>query len=226
MSAAGIGGAVYAFSESKGHLLWAQTVREGDDSSPAVSPSGVYVSYVCPQTYDFNPRNGDLIWHYSGSCYGGGGSTPSLYDGLLFVEDALGSSGSIFTANTGTLAGGFDSDFTPAFAHDRGFFVNNGSSSNGPTLEAVHIPSIAKAWSVTLSESDRFATPPLVVGNTVFIETMGGQLLGYDYRTGAQIVSMNLGYGSGYQGPSVGLGYGGHMLIVPRGSELIGLKGS
>jgi outer membrane protein assembly factor BamB len=224
VSAAGVGGTVYAYMESKGTLRWTASVKGGDDSSPVVSLGGIYVSYACPQTYDFKPKNGSQVWHYSGPCYGGGGSTPSLYDGLLFVEDSQalsGYNGAIFAANTGVLAGGFNSYFTPAFAHERGFFVTGSS-----TLEAVYIPSIRKAWTATLSNSDSYATPPLVVGNTVFIETQAGELIGYDYLTGAKVVAMNLGYGSGYQVQPIGLGYGSKLLIVPRGSELIALKGS
>ena len=221
--AAGFGGTLYAFTEKNGTLKWTASVNGGDDSSPVVTPRGIYVSYACPQAYDFNPPNGKQVWHYSGPCYGGGGSTPSLYDGLLFVEDSQaisGYNGVIFAANTGIVAGGFNSYFTPAFAHDFGYFVL------GSTLEAVHIPSIRKAWAAKLSGSDDYATPPLVVGDTVFIETAAGELIGYDYRTGKRIAALDLGYGSGYQGSSIGLGYGSHELIVPRGSELIAIKGS
>jgi outer membrane protein assembly factor BamB len=224
VSAAGFGGSVYAFGEVNGALKWTASVKGGDDSSPVISPKGIYVSYTCPQAYDLSPKGGKQIWYYDGPCYGGGGSTPSLYDGLLFVEDSQalsGYNGVIFAANTGVVAGGFNSYATPAFAHKLGFFVTSGS-----TLEAVRIPSIARAWTANLSNSDSYSTPPLVVGNTVFIETQAGELFGYDYRTGRNIVAMNLGYGSGYQGPSAGLGFGSNMLFVPRGSELIALKGS
>lgn len=224
-SATGFGGTLYAFKESKGALKWTAEVQGGNDSSPVVTQRGIYVSYSCPQTYDFNPKDGKQLWHYSGTCYGGGGSTPALYKGLLFVEAGVGLGGGyngvIFAANTGIVAGDFTSYFTPAFAHGRGYFVTSGS-----TLEAVHIPTIRTAWTVTLSGSDSYATPPLVVGDTVFIETAGGELLGYDYGTGKQVAAMNLGYGSGYQNSPIGLGYGSHELIVPRGSELIAIKGS
>jgi hypothetical protein len=79
---------VYAFDESTGKLKWTAPVEDGDDSSPVITPSGVHVSYACPQTYDFDPSDGTQLWHFSGPCQGGGGSTPVLYDGLLYVEDA------------------------------------------------------------------------------------------------------------------------------------------
>ena len=40
---AGSGGTLYAVRESDGHLLWTSFVENGDDSSPAVDATGVYV---------------------------------------------------------------------------------------------------------------------------------------------------------------------------------------
>jgi outer membrane protein assembly factor BamB len=54
---AGSGGTLYAVNETTGKLLWTQGVANGDDSSPAVTAQGVYVSYPC-QYYDFAPNNG------------------------------------------------------------------------------------------------------------------------------------------------------------------------
>ena len=86
---AGTGGTIYAVRESDGKLLWNGAVMNGDDSSPAVSSNGVYVSYACPQTYRFGPTTGSQAWHYSGPCEGGGGSTPVLYQGSLYVRDSF-----------------------------------------------------------------------------------------------------------------------------------------
>jgi outer membrane protein assembly factor BamB len=84
---AGSGGTVYAVSQKDGTVVWTGSVENGDDSSPAVTATGVYVSYACPQTYRFDPTTGNLIWHFSGECEGGGGATPVLYRGLLYVRD-------------------------------------------------------------------------------------------------------------------------------------------
>ncbi|MBV9103596.1 MAG: PQQ-binding-like beta-propeller repeat protein [Candidatus Eremiobacteraeota bacterium] len=221
---AGSGGTVYAFSESNGQLLWTAQVQNGDDSSPAVSPTGVYVSYACPQTYDFNPTTGAQIWYYSGPCEGGGGSTGVLYDNLYFVEDSSvvnGYNGIVLTANSGQPAGNFNSNYPPAFAHHIGFFV-----TNGQTLVAASVPKLTPVWTATINSSDSYATPPLIVGGTVYIETASGQLLGYALRTGKVMVQMSLGYSDSSPGFSRGLGYGSHDLIVPADSELIALRGS
>lgn len=222
-AAAGVGGTVYAFKDSDGILKWSAPVENGDDSSPVVTKGGVYVSYACPQTYDFNPLGGAQIWHYSGPCEGGGGSTPVLYDGSLFVEDSnaySGYDGLILSAANGKAIGGFNATYPPAFAQHRGFLVGDN------TLAADAIPSMKPAWSVTLSGGATFVTPALVAGNVVYVETSAGYLVGYDTGSGKQSINMNLGYSGYNRGLSVGLGYGPNELIVPDGDELIALQGS
>jgi outer membrane protein assembly factor BamB len=220
--AAGDGGEIYAYAESNGALEWTASPLGGDDSSPAVTSRGLYVSFSCPQTYDYGPASGKQIWHYDGQCSGGGGSTPVYYDGFLFVEDSASSqyNGLIFTASKGKIVGKFNAYFTPAFANYRGFFI----TAYGATLQSADIPSMRPTWSVTLS-GDRYVTPPLIVGGTVYVETASGELLGYGSKTGQREVEVNLGTYGNYRGLSVGLGYGSHELIVPDGSALIALKG-
>ncbi len=219
---AGTGGTVYAYAESNGDLQWTGSVENGDDSSPVVTKSGVFVSYACPQTYDFNPKSGSQIWHYNGPCEGGGGSTPALYDKLLFVEDSdaiSGFNGLILSASSGSAVGEFNAIFTPAFAHHSGFFVESQT-----TLVARKVPSMSTQWTATLS-GDSYATPPLVVGSIVYVETASGDLLGYEEKTGKETVETNLGYGDSSPGFFAGLGYGSSELIVPAGAELIALGG-
>jgi outer membrane protein assembly factor BamB len=226
-AAAADGGDVYAYRESNGVLEWMASVENGDDSSPVVTSAGIYVSYACPQTYDFKPSSGKQIWHFSGPCEGGGGSTPVLYHGLLFVGDSqafTGYDGLFFTAKNGRIAGGFNSNFPPAFAQRLGYFVTNYSSSVD-TLEAREVPSMHLAWKAALN-GDSYVTPPFVVGDIVYIETQQGNLFGYDAKSGKQKLDMSLGSGGYYRGSPVGLGYGSGELIVPNGAELIALKGS
>ena len=223
----GIGGTVYAFDESAGALKWTASVDGGDDSSPAVTSKGVYVSYDCPQTYDFKPSNGKQLWHFQGYCHGGGGSTPVLYRGLLFVGDSstlAGYNGLILTAKAGKVVGGFNSYYMPAFSGKLGYFTP--SSYYGTTqLEARKVPSMALDWKVTLN-SDGYVTPPLVAGKIVYIVTAGGFLLGYDAKSGKQEAQITLGNGGSYRGFVVGLGYGSNELIVPNGQYLIAVQGS
>lgn len=74
---AGSGGTLYAVNAADGTVLWTQPVANGDSSSPAVTANGVYVSYACEQTYAFDPKSGNPVWHHETDCSGGGGRTPS-----------------------------------------------------------------------------------------------------------------------------------------------------
>src|SRR5512135_307063 len=100
---AGSGGTVYAVSQLDGAVLWTASVANGDQSSPAVSDDGVYVSYACAMSYKFNPQNGAKLWNFSTGCSGGGGKNPVLYNGKLYVRDSA--ANYILDAATGTSLG-------------------------------------------------------------------------------------------------------------------------
>jgi outer membrane protein assembly factor BamB len=220
--AAGGGGTVYAYDESSGALKWTASVENGDNSSPVVTSNGIFVSYACPQTYDFQPNSGQPIWHFSGPCEGGGGSTPALYDGLLFVGDSdqsSGYNGLILHAKNGTVAGGFNASFTPAFSRNLGFFVNYS------TVEAESIPKMKQAWTVNLGSSNHYTTPALVVGNIVYVATAANSLVGYDVNTGKQKVTMPLAYTGYNRNGLAGLAFADGELIVPNGPYLVSFTG-
>jgi outer membrane protein assembly factor BamB len=218
-------GYLYAYDESTGALKWMVAVPDAG-SSPAVAPNGIFVSYGCPHTYDFNPGNGHLIWGHVGKpCLGGGDSTPVLYDNLLFLGPGAEyheKNGFMLQAADGARAGTFRANLPPAFANHTGFFVNYN------VLVARNIPSLKPVWSVTLRKSygDGFSSAPLIVGNTVYCTTHSNALVGYDIDTGKQKVSTQLIGSSYYTHPSAGLGFGDGILVVPDGPYLIALKGS
>jgi outer membrane protein assembly factor BamB len=225
---AGVGGTVYAIRETDGTLLWTASVENGDNSSPVVTSKAVYVSYVCPQTYDFKPKTGALIWHYSGPCEGGGGATPVLYKNLLYVRDwsrsINGHNGDILDAVAGTYVGGFDADFAPAFQGKNGFYVQ----SSG--LNAVNAATNTTVWTATPAQGDTYSSPPIVVNGVVYVGTYEGNLLGYRAGTGKRVVSLNMGYSiaaaeTGSVGsPESGLGAGQGILVVPASTHLIALS--
>lgn len=225
-SGAGAGGTVYAVKESDGTVEWTASVMNGDNSSPVVTLSGVYVSYVCPQTYKFNPTTGKQIWHYSGPCEGGGGATPVLYNGLLYVRDwasSYGHNGHILSAASGQLVGNFDADFAPALANNTAFYVQSSE------LKAVNTKTQTTIWSATPANGS-YSTPPIFVNGIVYVGTSSGYLLGYHSNSGKSAVSLNLGYPisaseTGSVGtPESGLGAGQSMLVVPASTHLIALE--
>jgi outer membrane protein assembly factor BamB len=222
-SGTGFGGMVYAYDESSGALKWSVPVLGGFDSSPVVTPGGIFVSYACPQTYRLQPTTGKQIWHFKGPCTGGGGSTPVLYDGLLFVESSQESgfnNGLILNAKSGKSAGVFETVQIPAFAHNLGFFTSYS------TLDAKSIPSMKNVWSVQLPVSDRYESPPLVVGNIVYLTTQSDTLVGYDVTSGKQKVLIKLRKNGFYERLAGGLAFGEGELLVPDGTHLTAFTGS
>src|SRR5215213_3792628 len=111
---------VHAINANTGAVLWSSSVINGDTSSPAIG-DGVYVSYSCPNVYKLDIATGAKIWHYAPGCSGGGGKTPALYNGRLYVRDFT---DTIFDSQTGTIIGGFNAKNTPAFSGTRGFFLD------------------------------------------------------------------------------------------------------
>ncbi len=208
---AGSGGTLYAVSESSGTVAWTASVMNGDDSSPVVTNNGVYVSYACQQTYDFNPITGALIWHYSGPCEGGGGKTPVLNGNQLYVRDSQGDI--ILNATTGSLIGTFSSGPIPAFSDSKGFFLNGG------TLSAESTANQATLWSFTGDGS--LDSAPLVSNGVVYEGSGSGEIYALSAATGAVEWSGNAG--SGIVGPDeqnvsqplTGLAIGQGMLLVP-----------
>lgn len=215
---AGGGGTVYAVKETDGSVVWTASVENGDDSSPVVTKTGVYVSYVCPQAYDFAPLTGALIWHYSGGCEGGGGATAVLYRGLLYTESwASSPPGLALNATNGSPVGTFNSLVTPAFAKGIGYFIQNGNQLVALSTRTGNIK-----WVQTLS-GDSFSIPPIVITNTLSGDllvcgTQAGNLDVFDARTGMSLQSLSLG-----AAPEGGMAFSQGLLVVPAGNNVIGL---
>ncbi len=127
---AGSGGDVYAVHESTGKLAWYAEVENGDDSSPAVSSTGVWVSYACGQTV---PRH---------RLRGGGGRTPVLAHGVLYVRDF--SFPAVLKASNAKLRGAFSAS-GPAPAVD----LTQSYDLQGTTLTATSLSSGSGTWSFT-----------------------------------------------------------------------------
>lgn len=207
--AAGSGGTVYAFNESNGVQVWTQPVQNGDDSSPAVDSKGVYVSYACNQAYDFSPKSGNLIWHYSGPCEGGGGATTALYQNRLYTRDFQGDL--ILNASNGKLVGSYSASKPPAFSGKLGYFLN------GSTLSAETLNNHSVVW--TFTGDGALKTAPIVDGSYVYIGSSQGNLYALNATTGSQVWSTKVGAPMG-QTEFAGLAAGGQVVAVPAGNLL------
>lgn len=96
----GVGGTLYALDQGTGELSWSVDVMGGGRSAPAVDDTGVYVSYDCHDVVKLDLL-GNERWHRSGSCTGGGATTPVLHDGKVWVREFLGDPPYLLDAMTG-----------------------------------------------------------------------------------------------------------------------------
>jgi outer membrane protein assembly factor BamB len=213
------GGTVYAVDETNGQVLWMMPVENGDHSSPAVTGGNVFVSYACPQAYGFDATSGQQLWHYNSCCEGGGGKTPVVHAGQVYVRDDYcdQTSGLVLDANTGTVIGGFNSDRPPAFIGNLALYFQSG------TLVGVDIPSGQQLWS--FAGDGGLTSAPVIVNQTIYIGSSSGTLFGLN-TSGQQIWSTQVG--APIPAPdefnatlTTGLGSGDGLLIVPTESTLV-----
>jgi outer membrane protein assembly factor BamB len=214
--AAGSGGTVYGFSALTGELVWTSSVANGDNSSPAVTDSGVYVSYACQQDYAFVPATGVLRWHHSTGCSGGGGTTAAVAGGR-FWSPGSGLGGSVVLDDaTGEVTGTFPGGPLPAFDGQKGFFLD------GRILKAKDLTTMAPLWSAAGDE--QFVTAPIVVNGYVYEGSSTGMLFAFDETTGEVAWSANVGEAlsaSTFWGQGPGLAAGAGLIVVPTASSLV-----
>jgi outer membrane protein assembly factor BamB len=221
---AGVGGTVYAVRETDGKLVWTAPVENGDSSAPAVTADGVFVSYVCPQTYRFAPAAGTQIWQYAGGCEGGGGESAAVYAGSVWVRDVYDfqTDGIVLDAKSGALTGGFNSTYAPAFWSGTGFFTEPGS------LTATALATGKSLWSVAAPAGSTFSCAPIVVNGTVYVPSTSGALYGFASDTGRPAFKMLLPApvlcSEYFAVPLLGLGAGDGLVVVPSGNELVALQ--
>jgi outer membrane protein assembly factor BamB len=216
---AGSGGTVYAVDETNGAVLWTRDVENGDHSSPAVTQGNVFVSYSCPQSYAFAATSGQQLWHDDSCCSGGGGKTPVVHAGQVYVRDDFcdPTNGLVLDANTGAVIGGFNADRPPAFIGNLALYFQSG------TLVGVDIPSGQVLWS--FAGDGGLTSAPLIVNQTIYIGSDSGTLFGLN-TSGQQIWSTQVG--AAIPAPdeqnallTTGLGAGDGLLIVPIDSVLV-----
>lgn len=216
---AGSGGTLYAVAESNGSVLWSNPVANGDHSAPTVNQGNVYVSYSCPNVYDFNSPNQRLVWVYPDppTCSGGGGKTSVYAGGRLYVRD---STGYILDGGTGAFIGNYPTGTAPAFVDNVGFVTTGGKlvefdASNGATLG-------------TFSGDNSLTSAPLVVNGRIFVGSASGNLYAVDGNSLTAAWSDNVGASipapdeQNVSQPLTGLNVGDGILVVPAGNVLVG----
>ena len=130
----------------------ARSLHSGDNSTPTLDGSTVYVSLAGPQTYAFDRATGAERWHYRGCCTGGGGSTTMLFDGRLYAQDGL-----IHRASDGLVVGSYSQGGMPSWSGDQGVaYGYNALRGFGPGFDATR-------WTFEIDEYTSLA-PPLIAG--------------------------------------------------------------
>lgn len=212
---AGSGGTLYALDEATGSIVWTQQVQNGDNSIPAVTADGVYVTYPC-WTYDFRPATGESIWNNNTGCEGGGGATPVVANQKVYSPNGVsGYSGDVFNAETGASAGSYTADSPAAFNTTTGYFLQSG------TLRGVTLSNNSVIWS--FAGDGQLAGSPIMVNQYVFIGSSSGNLYALDGTTGSQAWQVSLGAAVGASVgamPFSGLAAGDGLLVVPAGTKV------
>lgn len=218
-SGCGVGGTLFAFDENDGAVLWMMPVENGDHSSPAVVGGNVFVSYSCPNAYAFSATTGQQLWHYDVGCEGGGGKTPVVHAGRVYVRDSFftAQNGVVLDAGTGSKTGEFNSDRSPAFIGNLALYLQNG------TLVGVAVPSGQVLWS--FQGDGGLTSAPVIVNHTIYIGSSSGALYGIN-TTGQQIWSTQVGAPIPYPDEQngvllTGLGAGDALLVVPTASTIL-----
>jgi outer membrane protein assembly factor BamB len=139
----------------------------GDDSSPALSDTSVFVSYACFYVQAFEKVLGDPEWTFQTGCSGGGGTTPAYHGGSLFVRDS--SQGRILDAVSGARTGSFRATTVPAFI--RGTMV----TLRAGTLAAIDVSARDALWRKTLAGTA--VTAPITINRWIVEGTADGHVM-------------------------------------------------
>jgi outer membrane protein assembly factor BamB len=211
---AGSGGTLYAVDQATGAITWTQQVQNGDNSTPAVTADGVYVTYPC-WTYDFRPATGESVWNNNTGCEGGGGATPVVANQLVYSPNEVsGYNGTTYNAETGALSGTYTADSPSAFTASTGYFLQGG------TLRGISVASNTVQWS--FAGDGQLSGAPIAVNQYVFIGSGSGNLYALDGTTGQLAWQVTLPAPVVWQLalPLSGLAAGDGLLVVPAGTKV------
>jgi outer membrane protein assembly factor BamB len=209
-------GRLYALDETSGTTTWTAAVQNGDHSSPAVDSTGVYVSYACEQAYRF-ALDGTLVWHHETDCGGGGGRTPVLHGGKLYVRDDAAKTPAVLDAGTGGALSSYDADPAPAF--DGGTMA----TVSGGVLTVSSLATGAAVWHTTSADN---VTAPLIANGYVVEGRSDGTVEARQVQDGHLAWAGNVGTAltrpdeHNVSPPLTGLAEGDGALVVPAGATL------
>lgn len=211
---------LYAISAQDGTIKWSALNSGGEHSSPAVTPTALYVSYSC-HAMALSPTTGSTIWNTQSDCFGAGGRTPVYYNGRVYIRNN--DIGNVaLDAGTGIPVTEVVSVPAPAFHGSTGFFLN------ASTLEARDISSGILKWSFT--GDGNLSSAPIVVNGIVYIGSTGGKLFALDASTGTNVWTGTVGAPvnrpdeHNTSEPLAGLGAGEGLIVVPASNLVVAFE--
>ena len=210
---------LYAVSTQDGSVKWSKLDVGGEHSSPPVTTTGLYLSYVC-NAFGLSPSTGNTLWQLPTNCFGLGGRTPAYYNGRVYIRNHQFGNLAL-DAGTGTPVAEITAIPPPAFHGSTGFFFNV------PNLQARDLSTGALKWS--FSGDGTLTTPPIVVNGHVYIGSLSGKLYAINESTGANVWTGNVGapvFGADEHNavPLVGLGAGEGLIVVPASESVVAFQ--
>jgi outer membrane protein assembly factor BamB len=211
------GGEVYALDETSGSVDWFQSIVGYGSTSPAVTTTGVYLSYSPAQAYDLRPSDGGVVWHYNSGTVSFDGETPVLFGNYLYTRTS--GTDQILNATTGKVVGSRYISTPPVVSGTVGYYMYGG------TLAAGGLTGSATNWS--FSTNDGLTTAPVMLNGYLYVGSYFGTLYALDPATGQQVWSTNVNYlipnpdEGDFEQPLAGMGAAAGLFVVPAGQELV-----
>src|SRR5262249_18267531 len=149
-------------------------VANGDESSPSLSDTGVFVGYACNVVYGFTQTSLAPLWGYAGGCSGGGGRTTVYANGKAFTRGFF--ANLVLDATNGTLLSTYPGWRAPAVDAPQ---LN---TLDPPPLAAQNIATSQTRW--TFNGDGGLTTAPIVIvtpfGEFVIAGSSSGALYALD----------------------------------------------
>lgn len=198
---------IHAVRASNGSVIWtSRPYGVGGNSSPAVTADGVYFGWACENTYRLNPANGAFVWRHQTGCTGGGGESPSVAGGRVYVQADFWNEKLALDAADGREVEQIPAMMPPAFTGTTRLTLPSWNLSNG-------------TWTFAGDEVGLMHT--VIANGVAYVASQSGRVYGVNPATGAQVWKGFAGArvpqfnDSDGKLPWAGIGAGQGVLVIP-----------